>query len=96
MPKGEEFGEVTRLAYTTEADQVVIDEDGLYLLQKYSTASIGFLGIIGQDDLSKKFFLDAGLSLCGCQGNQVPSVETSSPASIVNNKQKEFYFGPSL
>jgi hypothetical protein len=71
----------------------VIDEDGLYLLQKYSTDTIGFLGFVGQDELSTNFFLDAGLNLCGCQGNQVLSVATSSPTSTVNNRQREFTYG---
>lgn len=50
-----------------------MDEEGLYLLQKYSNCECAFMGFVGCQEDSKKIVLDTMLNLSGSTGNYVPS-----------------------
>jgi hypothetical protein len=49
-----------------------MDEEGLYLLQKYSNCECAFMGFVGCQEDSKNLVLDTMLNLSGSAGNYVP------------------------
>lgn len=67
-----------------------MDEEGLYLLQKYSNSEVTFLGFVGNNENNKNFIVDTILNLSGSSGNYVKVLQFSSPQYTVNYKIMQF------
>ena len=86
-------GKLTRLIYYDHLKKKFeFDNNGMLLLQKYSSYEIGFISILGERQNGKSFILDKILNLSGVKGNHVVMWVFSSPSI----SSKEFGYGPSL
>jgi len=65
------YGEVIRLAYISTNNEVHIDEEALYILQRFTSSEIAFVGIYGRKGSGKSLLFDKILNLAGIEGSHV-------------------------
>ena len=69
--KESNYGEVIRLAYISNNNEIHIDEEALYILQRFTSSEISFVGIYGSKGSGKSLLFDKILNLAGNEGSHV-------------------------